>query len=307
MRLPRTRIVLERVARLSAPAPMKPPRPPPFLVLSVLLLKSPCGATCWHRLQDCGVLFEFLLALLLFCVFAIDPSKSISAIMCHASGPFSDLCLCHQLFLTEHKVNQSTVQLDAIFPSAMPPLHAAGLAASLFPDLRWNSLLKLSVLCFLVVVIVLATWKWRKQTRIGDDANQETFQQDIKPHPNSGYAASSDILASQPFAYLPPPPGSILTSGQGTDWTPLPHFNSGALAAQATAKLWPDPSLPMAGEVRHPWRRHSHPLSKAFGNDETDTFIMRDADQYFDDTDLNGFWRRRTLVFGRESLASCAT
>ena len=252
------------------------------------------------------MLFEFLLALLLFCVFAFDPSKSISAIMCHASRSFSDLCLCHQLFLTEHKVNQSTVQLDAIFPSTMPPLHAAGLAASLIPDLRWNPLLALSVLCFLVV-IVLATWKWRKPLQIGNDATQQPFQQDIKPHPHSGHTASSDILGSQTFAYLPSPPGSILTGEQGTDWTPLPHFNSGALAAQATAKLWPDPSLHMEGEVRHPWRRHSHPLSKAFGNDETDTFIMRDADQYFDDADLNGYWRRRTLVFGRESFASSAT
>ena len=218
--------------------------------------------------------------------------------MCHASGPLSALCLFHQLFLAEHKVNQSTLQLDTIFPSRMPPLHAAGLAASLIPDLRWNSPLTLSVLCFLVVFLVLATLKWRKPLRIGVGANEQPFQQDIKPHPNSGYAASSDILASQLFAYLPPPPGSILTGEQGADWIPLPHFNSGTLAAKATAKLWPDPSLRREGDVRHPWRRHSYPLSKAFGDDETNTFITRDVDQVFDDADLKGFWRRRTLVFG---------
>ena len=217
--------------------------------------------------------------------------------MCHVSGPCPAVCPYHHLFLTKDKENQSTVQLDATFVSTMPPLHAARLAA-LTPDLRWNLCLALSAFCSLVVVFVLATRRWRQSRHIGALAIQHGGRQDSKPDAKSGDSVYSDILAQQPFAYLPAPPGSILADEQRAGPIPLPHFNSGALAAQGMAKLWPDLPLIAEPEVRHPWRRHSHPLSKASTNGETQVFITGDADQYFEDADLNGFWRRRTLVFG---------
>ena len=219
--------------------------------------------------------------------------------MCHSSAlwPCSALCSCHQLFLTEHKGNQCTAQLDASFTSTMPPLHSARLAA-LTPGLQWNPFLAIPLFCFLVIVLVLATRKWKRVQQGGDCATQHRPKQGVKHQAKSGDAAYSDAGASSPFVYLPPPPGSILITEAHAGQIPLPHFNSGTLAAQAMAKLWPDPSPASEAEVRHPWRRHSHPLSKTISDDETNVFITRDADQYFDDADLNGFWRRRTLVFG---------
>jgi hypothetical protein len=223
--------------------------------------------------------------------------------MCHSSALWlcPALCSSAQLYLAGNKENQSTVQLDAPFASTMPPLHAARLAA-LTPGSRWNPFVTLAVFCSLAIILVLATRKWKKTSQIGAFATQHRLKQDVKqdmkPHAKSGDVACSDISASQPFIYFPPPPGSILTAESRVGQIPLPYCNSGTLAAQAMAKLWPDPSLISEAEVRHPWRRHSDPLSKAPSDDKTNVFITRDTDQYFDDADLNGFWRRRTLEFG---------
>jgi hypothetical protein len=230
--------------------------------------------------------------------------KSINAVMCHSSALWLCPAICspHQLFLGEVKENQSAVQLDATFAGTMPPLDAARLA-SLNPGLQWNPFVILSVLCLLVIILVAATRKWKKTRQNGAFATKQRLKQDVKqdgqPQPQAkfGDAVCSDVSASQRVFYLPPPPGSILTTESRAGQIPLLYANSGTLAAQAMAKLWSDPSLTSEAEVRHPWRRHSAPLSKGISGNETNVFVTRDADQYFDDADLNGFWRRRTLEF----------
>lgn len=230
--------------------------------------------------------------------------KSINAVMCRSSafGLCPAICSSHQLFLDEVKENQSALQLGATLASTMPPLHAARLAA-LTPGFQLNPFVILSALCSLVIILVAATRKWKKTRQNGAFAAKQRLKQDVKqddkppPHANFGDAACSDVLSSQQVFYLPPPPGSILTTESRAGHTPLLYANSGTLAAQAMAKLWPDPSLTSEAEVRHPWRRHSPPLSKGISCNGTNVFVTRDADEYFDDADLNGFWRRRTLEF----------
>ena len=230
------------------------------------------------------------------CVSALDPLKPISAAMCHSSvlGPCAALCSCHQLLLSEHRGDQSTGKLDLSFASTMPPLNVARLAA-LTPGLSWNPFLAIPVFCCLVIFLVLATRKCKTTLQGRNYATLHRLRENSRPYTKSGDTAYS---AKPPLIYFPPPPGSILTTEPRVGEIPPPHFNSGALAAQAMAKLWPDPSLTSEAEVRHPWRRHSHPISKTSSDNESNIFIARDADEYFDDADLNGFWRRRTLVFG---------
>jgi len=181
----------------------------------------------------------------------------------------------------------------------MPPLTTAGLAKQP-ASLHWNQFLTVLVLCSLIIMLLLVTRRWKTSQQIGMIATHHRTIQDFQPPQKSGSAGCYDISASQPFVYLPPPPppaGSLLpTSPRAGQMSPL-SFNSGTLAAQAMAKLWPDPLLHLEAEARHPWRRHSHPLSKAIPDDQSNLSIKRDEDQYFDDADMNGFWRRRTLEF----------
>jgi hypothetical protein len=183
----------------------------------------------------------------------------------------------------------------------MPPLHTARLAA-LTPGLWWNPFVILPVFCSLVIILALATRKWKKTRQTGAFATQHRLKEDkwqdikLQPQAMSDDAAYFDVSASQPFFYVPPP-GSTLSSELRAGQMPLFHVNSGILAAQALAKLGPDSSLSPEAEVRHPWRRHSDPMSKAIREDATNVFITRNTNQYFDDADLNGFWRRRTLEF----------
>ena len=137
-----------------------------------------------------------------------------------------------------------------------------------------------------------AGWSIRRPT--APEAGRETEHQTSSKSNDTAY---SDGDGSQPSICLPPPPWTVPTTESRAGQISLLHGNSGALAAQAMAKLWRDPSLPMEAEVRHPWRRQSYPLSKANSDDGINVLITHDADEYFDDADLNGFWRRRTLEF----------
>lgn len=224
--------------------------------------------------------------------------------MCHSSTPWlcPALCSSYQPFLGEDKENQSTLQLDTPLTSTMPPLHAARLVV-LTPGLQRNPFVILAVLCSLVIILVLATRKRKKTRQLGALATQHRLKQhkgqDIKlrSQVQSNDAACFDFPASQPLSYFPPPPGSLLSSEPPVGQIPLLHANSGTLAAQATAKIWPDPSLRPEAELRQPWRRHSDPLLEAIHVEGTKVLITSDTNQYFDDADLQGFWRRRTLEF----------
>lgn len=182
------------------------------------------------------------------------------------------------------------------FARVMPPLTTAGLAT--WPAaLHWNQFLAVVVLCSLIIVLLLAVRRWKTSQRTGMMATHHRTTRDFQPPQKSDGAGCYDISASQPFIYFPPPPGSLLTTQpRVSQMSPL-SFNSGTLAAQTMAKLWSDPLLHSEAEARHPWRRHSHPLSKAIPDDQPNLSIKRDEDQYFDDPDMNGFWRRRTLEF----------
>jgi hypothetical protein len=175
----------------------------------------------------------------------------------------------------------------------MPPLTTAGVAA-LPAALHWNHFLTVVVLCSLIIVLLLAMKRWKTSQQIGIIATHHRTIQDFQPPQKSDGAGCYDISAGQPFIYLPPsPPGSLLTTQPRVGQMSPLFFNSGTLAAQAMAK----PLLHSEAEARHPWRRHSHPLSKAIPDDQSNLSIKRDEDQYFDDADMNGFWRRRTLEF----------
>jgi hypothetical protein len=178
----------------------------------------------------------------------------------------------------------------------MPPLNTARLAA-LPAALQWNQLLTLVVLCSLIIVLLLGVRRWKTSPQIGMMATHHRSIRVVQPRQKFDGTGCYDVSASQPFIYLPPPPGSLLTTEPRAGQALPLSFNSGALAAQAMAKLWPDPLLHSETEVRHPWRRHSHPLSKAISDEQSNLSIKRDEDQYFDDADMNGFWRRRTLEF----------
>jgi hypothetical protein len=225
--------------------------------------------------------------------------------MCHSSTlwPCPALRSSPELFLVEDKENQSTVQLDASFTSTMPPLHSTKPAA-LDPGLLRNPFVILPSLCLLVVISILAAIKWKNAGRNGTFPTIQRMKQDkeedvkLRHHTKPIDALYSDICASQPILYFPPPPGSVVATESHAGQINLVHGNSGTLAAQAMAKRWPDPSLILETGIAHPWRRHSDPLSKAARDDGTNILITRDTDQYFDDADLNGFWRRRTLEFG---------
>lgn len=225
--------------------------------------------------------------------------------MCHSSTLWlcPALCSSHRLFLVEDKENQSTVQLDASFPSTMPPLHTTN-PTVLDLGLRWSPFVTLPGLCSLIIILVLATRKWKKTRRNGAFPIPQRMKQDkeedvqLQHHTEPTDALCSSISTNQPIFYFPPPPGSVLATESHAGQINLLHGNSGALAAQAMAKLWPDPSLTSEADARHPWRRHSDPLSKTVRDDGTNILITRDTDQYFDDAELNGFWRRRTLEFG---------
>ena len=179
----------------------------------------------------------------------------------------------------------------------MPPLTTAGVAA-LPAALHWNHFLTVVVLCSLIIVLLLAMKRWKTSQQIGMIATHHRTIQNFQPPQKPDGAGYYDISASQPFIYLPPPPpGSLLTTQPRVgQMLPLP-FNSGTLAAQAMTKLRADPLLHSETEARHPWRRHSHPLSKAIPDDQSNLSIKRDEDQYFDDADMNRYWRRRTLEF----------
>jgi hypothetical protein len=182
----------------------------------------------------------------------------------------------------------------------MPPLTTAALAA-LPASLHWNQFLTVLVLCSLIIMLLLVARRWKTSQQIRMIAIHHRTIQDFQHSQKSGSAGCYDISASQPFIYLPPPPppppGSLLTTEpRAGQMSPL-SFNSGTLAAQAMAKPWPDPLLHSEAEASHPWRRHSYPLSKAIPDDKSNLSIKRDEDQYFDDADMNGFWRRRTLEF----------
>jgi hypothetical protein len=200
------------------------------------------------------------------------------------------------------RYNQFAVQPDAPIARVMPPLTTAGLAA-LPASLHWNQFLTVLVLCSLIIMLLLAARRWKTSQQIGMIATHHHTIQDFQPPQKSDGAGCYDISASQPFIYLPPlpppppPAGSLLTAEpRAGQMSPLP-LNSGTLAAQAMAKLRLDPLLHLEAEARHPWRRHSHPLSKAIPDDQSNLSIKRDEAQYFDDADMNGFWRRRTLEF----------
>lgn len=105
------------------------------------------------------------------------------------------------------------------------------------------------------------------------------------------------IYSEEPSTYFPPPPGSTLTARKEPMCPPVFQCNSGVLAAQAFAKEWSDPLLSPDTHVEHPWRRNSHPSPKIVPEHGPTVTITRDADQYFEDPDLNGLWRRRTLEF----------
>jgi hypothetical protein len=183
-----------------------------------------------------------------------------------------------------------------LLPRVMPPLTTVGLA-DLPASLHWNQFLTVLVLCSLIIMLLLAARRWKTSQQIGMIATHHRTIQDFQPPQKSDGAGCYDISASQPFIYLPPPPGSLLTTEpRAGQMSPL-SFNSGTLATQTMAKLRPDPLLHSEAEARHPWRRHSHPLSKAIPGDQSNLSIRRDEDQYFDDADMNGFWRRRTLEF----------
>src|SRR5947207_2391681 len=185
----------------------------------------------------------------------------------------------------------------------MPPLHTTK-PTVLDSGLLWNPVVILPALCSLGILLVLAAIKWKKTRRNGAFLNiQHTKQgkEDVKlqHHAKPSDVLCSDISISQSIFYLPPPPGSVLAAESHAGQTSLLYPNSGILAAQAMAKRWPDPSLTSEIGITHPWRRHFDPLSKVARDGRTTIPITRDTDQYFDDEDLNGFWRRRTLEFGQ--------
>lgn len=225
--------------------------------------------------------------------------------MCHSSTlwlcPTS--CSSYHHFIGEDKENQSAVQLDAIFASIMPPLPAQWLETLNPGCWWWNSWVTLPVLCLLVIILVVATRKWKTTKRNRAFVSQPCWKQDkkhdpkLQPQAKSDDPICSDVPAGQPLSWFPPPPGSTRTTASRAGQTLLLHSNSGTLAARAMAKLWPDPSLTEEAAGRHPWRRHSDPSSHAGHNDSSNVFITRDVEHCFDDADLNGFWRRRTLEF----------
>lgn len=255
----------------------------------------PCGGTVSKNVA-CRLSFY---SSCFCCVFsAFDLFRTITVVMCH----FSTLGLCPALspscqhLISEDKGNQSAVQLDATFAGTMPPIPAAK-PAPWNPGLSWNAILTLLIFCSLAIILMLFRRQRKKTRQNGAFATQQRLKKIIKPYTTSCDPTCPHASASQPYLYLPPPPGSVLTTEPcAVQISPL-HSNSGILAAQAMAKLWRDPTLPPEAEVRHPWRRHSQPLPKAVSDDGTNVVITRDADHYFDDADLNGFWRRRTLEF----------
>jgi hypothetical protein len=206
-------------------------------------------------------------------------------------------CSSHQSRVVEKRdIINPLSSPDAPIARVMPPLTTAGLDA-LPAALHWNRFLALVVLCSLVIVLLLAMRRWKTSQQIGMMATRHRTIQGFQPPQKSDGAGCYDISASQPFVYLPPPPGSLLTTEPRVGQMSPLSFNSGTLAAQARAKLWPDRLHHSEAEDRHPWRRHSYPLSKAIPDDQSNVSIKRDEDQYFDDADRNGFWRRRTLEF----------
>lgn len=204
-------------------------------------------------------------------------------------------CLSSQVFPFRDNLTESMAPLDVPSASVMPPVSAKRLELP-FLVATEKRLLALGAFCSVLIVIYLLVQMWRRKMFTTTQLNQCSKQIVTAPGkliPMDAYS----IYSEGPSTYFPPPPGSTLTARKEPMYPPLFQYNSGVLAAQAFAKEWQDPLLSPETHVEHPWRRHSHPPPKIVSEHGSTVTITHDADQYFEDPDLNGLWRRRTLEF----------
>ncbi len=174
----------------------------------------------------------------------------------------------------------------------MPPVSTLKLASVLRNSAEHRRLLALAAFCCIALIVWLSFKVWRKGIHTNIQIKQRR-RQDQKLGLMDTYSTYTD----DSYRYYPPPKGTPITLRQKPICSSILYSTSGDLAAQVLAEQWPAAALNSDDDLRHPWRRQSFPPPTATSDHEAGVSITRDGEQYFEDLDLNGIWRRRTLEF----------
>ena len=208
--------------------------------------------------------------------------------MCIYCLPWDCVSMCRDACSPEFILEQNHSHSDDVWttPSSMPPTSLPSAPNNALAKSFHRPIALALLLCCCIVIVVWVTRWFQKPPH---DANNETvieLKKSISGHD-----------PSQTYAYLPPPPGTVIYAKNVLIEAQPIHMTSGMLAVRAQ-RLNETPDLSDQAPDLHPWRRHSHPTPSHGQPAEVKHISLTSKhEQLFHDADLNAIWRRRTIEF----------